>query len=91
MDIISITQNEALDDSNLIKCPSAARHGFTAIAPNSYLAFSPNAKNTAYISVYTEGGRIVSTNFPVRENRSVIVNKDGYLREAVYGEIWKEK
>ena len=71
--------------------PSAAEHGFTVIAPNTYLAFAPDAERTAYISVYTEGGRIVSTNYPVHENRSVIVNRDGYLREAEYGTIWTER
>ena len=71
--------------------PSAARHGFTPIAPHSYLASSPDAKNTAFISVFTESGKIVGTNFPVRENRSVIVNKGGFLRESVYGKIWEER
>merc|ERR1711884_766817 len=49
----------------------AAEHGFTSIAPRTYLAFAPDAERTAYISIYTEGGRIVSTNYPVHENRSV--------------------
>ena len=82
-----------MQDQNLMHAflPSAARHGFTAIAPNSYLAFAPDAKNTAYISVFTESGKIVGTNFPVRENRSVIVNKGGFLRESVYGKIWEER
>merc|ERR1739848_701204 len=54
-----------------------AKHGFTSIAPNSYLAFAPDAEKTAYISICTkEGDRLISKNYPIRENRSVIVNKD---------------
>ena len=69
----------------------AAQHGFTPIASGSYLAFAPDAAKTAYITIYTESGRIVCKNYNVHENRSVKVNKDGYLREVEYGSIWKER
>ena len=69
-----------------------AKHGFTRIAPNTYLAFAPDAERTAYISIFAEeDGRIISKNYPIHENRSVIVNKEGYLREAKYGTIWTER
>ena len=68
-----------------------SKHGFTSIAPNSYLAFAPDAERTAYISICTEGGQIIIQNYPVHENRSVIVNSEGYLREAEYGTIWTER
>ena len=69
-----------------------AKHGFTRIAPNTYLAFAPDAEKTAYISIVTEEcDSIISKNYPIRENRSVIVNNEGYLREAKYGTIWTER
>ena len=67
----------------------AQQHGFTRIAPGSFLAFSPDAKKTVYISVFTVSGRHVSTNKPVRENRSVKVNENGYLQDVKYGKIWE--
>ena len=69
----------------------AERNGFTCIGPNTWLAFAPDAERTAYISIYTEDGKLVSTNYPVHENRSVIVNKNGFIREAKYGTIWTER
>ena len=68
-----------------------SKHGFTSIAPNTHLAFAPDAEKTAYITICTQSGRIISKNYPIRENRSVIVNNDGYLREAKYGTIWTER
>ena len=81
------------------------RCGFTPIAPNSYLgkyknsnsysdqtllAFTPNSRDTAYISIFTESGKIVSTNFPVKENRSVKVDSNGFIKRVEYGSIWTE-
>merc|ERR1711915_783731 len=66
------------------------RCGFTPIAPNSYLAFTPNSRDTAYISIFTESGKIVSTNFPVKENRSVKVDSNGFIKRVQYGSIWTE-
>ena len=51
-------------------------------------AFAPEAVNTAYISIFTEGGKVVAENFPVKENRSVKVNSDRFLERVKYGSIW---
>ena len=59
----------------MIHILAAARHGYTAIKAGSYLAFAPDAERTAYITIYTEGGRIVCTNNEINQLTRAAVSR----------------
>lgn len=70
----------------------ANKNGYTRIQRNTFLGFNPDSdRNVVYITILTEHGRVVAHCYPLTEDFSVIVNKDGYIRETEYGHIWVEK
>ena len=70
----------------------ANKNGYTRIAPKDSLGFNPDSsRNVVYITILTQSGRIVCHCYPLTEDFSVIVNKDGYVKETEHGHIWVEK
>ena len=70
----------------------AEKNGYTRIAPNSYLGFNPDSsRSTVYITIVSHSGRVICHCFPLTSDFSVIIDKDGYVRETRYGEIWVDK
>jgi len=70
----------------------ANKNGYTRIAPGDFLGFNPDSsRNVVYITILTQSGRIVCHCYPLTEDFSVIVNKEGYVKETEHGHILVEK
>jgi hypothetical protein len=70
----------------------ANKNGYTRIAPSDFLGFNPDSnRSVVYITILTQSGRIVCHCYPLTEDFSVIVNKEGYVKETEHGHIWVEK
>ena len=70
----------------------AHKNGYTRVAPSDFLGFNPDSnRSVVYITILTQSGRIVCHCYPLTEDFSVIVNKEGYVKETEHGHIWVEK
>ena len=66
------------------------KNGFTCIAPDSYLPFDYDTRdNTVYVTIISKKGRVICSSYEITENRSVIVDKDGYVQRAMYKTMWQ--
>ena len=67
----------------------AMKNGYTAIKSRSLLRFNPDTdRKTVYITILSHSGRVICHCYPKEVDFSVIVDKDGYIRETKYGCIW---
>ena len=68
--------------------------GFTRIPNGTFQRFDVEfgqGKDTAYITVITESGKLICDALPRREDKSVIVTEEGYIQDAKYGSIWQKE
>ena len=66
---------------------------FSRIGPNEYLRFDvPLAPGTkvVYISIFGRDDRRIANGLQRYSDLSIIVTKDGYIKDAEYGSIWKD-
>ena len=62
--------------------------GFTKIAPRNFLGFHiAGDDGRVYVSIRTKT-KLIADDFPILNDQSVIVDKNGTLKETKYGEIW---
>ena len=67
--------------------------GFTRIGPRMSLKFEVEmgpGKKTAYITIFTNSGRVICDGLQRKEDYSVIVTADGYIVDTEYGKLWKD-
>ena len=90
---INGTKNEGADDIFRLS-------GFTKIESGSCCGFytDANLKSSVYVSVVTSSGVMTCQHYSVQVNRSVIIDKEGYVKEAMYAigpfgksSIWIDK
>ncbi|CAH1797673.1 unnamed protein product, partial [Owenia fusiformis] len=65
---------------------------FIQIPTDEFRAFHPNThgkRNVVYISIVDENGNWLCDNLSKKEDKSVIVDKEGRIRDAVYGTVHK--
>ena len=67
---------------------------FSRIGTNRHLRFDvPLAPGTkvVYISVFGQDGRVIANGLQRYSDKSIIVTRDGYIKDAKYGSLWKEE
>ena len=67
--------------------------GFTRIGPGKFFKFDVEmgpGKNTAYITIFTNSGRVICDGLQQKEDYSVIVSADGYIVDTAYGKLWQD-
>ena len=68
--------------------------GFTRVPNGTFQRFDVEfgiGKDTAYITVITASGKLISDALPRRKDKSIIVTEEGYIRDAKYGSIWEKE
>lgn len=66
---------------------------FSRVGSNEYLRFDvPLAPGTkvVYISVFGQDGRLIANGLQRYSDLSIIVTRDGYIRDTEYGSVWKD-
>ncbi|KAF8365408.1 hypothetical protein PRIPAC_83237 [Pristionchus pacificus] len=72
----------------------AKSDGYTAIASRSEVHFEPTNTGNVYVTIFAwKRGRMVNVcqAHPLDTNRSVIVDKNGFLCNTEMGEIWVDE
>lgn len=66
------------------------KSGLSCIAPDTHLAFDyGGSPEIVYVTIISQSGRVICLSLPIQENRSVIVDKDGYVKRGLY-KMWYE-
>ena len=66
---------------------------FSRIGSKQHLRFDvPLAEGTkvVYISVFAGDGRVIANGLQRYSDLSIIVTRDGYIKDAEYGSVWKD-
>lgn len=46
-------------------------------------------RHTVYVTIISKKDRVICSSYEITENRSVIVDKDGYVQRAMYKTKWQ--
>ena len=66
---------------------------FCRIGSRQHLRFDvpiAEGKKTVYISVFGKDGQLIANGLPRDSDNSIIVTRDGYIKDAAYGSLWKD-
>lgn len=67
---------------------------FSRIGPKEYLRFDvplPEGIKHVYISIFGQDRRVITNGLQRFSDTNIIVTRDGYIRDAAHGSIWKDE